>query len=68
MARLADVIYDSRGVQPAVEKLRCIRAIKEMISIAKNHISIGLPQACKTSFHLECVLTFIDWCLLTARP
>jgi serine/threonine-protein kinase ATR len=61
MARFADVIYDSRGVQPTVEKLRCIRATKEMISIAKNHISIGLPQV-RPNFLIEAVCSFAQIC------
>ncbi|KAL6718301.1 serine/threonine-protein kinase M1 [Lecanora helva] len=46
MALLADTINDGKGPQPILEKIRCLGAIHEMIKLAKNHISNGLPQIC----------------------
>ena len=48
MALLADTINDGKGPQPIMEKMRCIRAIREMIKLAKSHISNGLPQVGET--------------------
>lgn len=44
MALLADTINDGKGPQPTLEKMRCLGAIREMITIAKSHVSNGLPQ------------------------
>ena len=44
MALLADTINDGKGPQPVLEKRRCLRAILEMVKIAKSHIGNGLPQ------------------------
>ena len=44
MALLADTINDGKGPQPVLEKIRCLGAIREMIKLAKNHVSNGLPQ------------------------
>ena len=44
MAHLADTINDGKGPQPIPEKVRCLGAVREMITVAKNHISNGLPQ------------------------
>lgn len=44
MANLSDVINDGRDLQSISEKLRCLGAIKEMLKLAKNYISNGLPQ------------------------
>ena len=44
MAVLADTINDGKGPQPNIEKIRCLGAIREMIRIAKCHVSNGLPQ------------------------
>lgn len=46
MAILADTINDGKGPQPTLEKFRCLRAIREMITIAKGQVSNGLPQIC----------------------
>ena len=44
MALLADTINDGKGPQPILEKIRCLSAIREMIRLAKRHVSNGLPQ------------------------
>ena len=49
MALLADTINDGKGPQPVLEKIRCLGAIREMIKIAKNHVSNGLPQVWASS-------------------
>ena len=49
MALLADTINDGKGPQPILEKIRCLGAIREMIKLAKSHVSNGLPQV--WSFH-----------------
>lgn len=44
MAQLSDTINDGKEPQPVSEKNRCLRAVREMVLLAKNHISHGLPQ------------------------
>lgn len=44
MALLADTINDGKGPQPVLEKIRCLGAIREMIKLARSHVSNGLPQ------------------------
>lgn len=44
MALLADTINDGKGPQPLLEKMRCLGAIREMIKLAKSHVTNGLPQ------------------------
>ena len=44
MAHFSDTINDGLDSQPMLEKLRCLGAIREMLILAKNHISSGLPQ------------------------
>ncbi|KAL9615276.1 MAG: hypothetical protein Q9167_000247 [Letrouitia subvulpina] len=44
MAHLSDSINDGKGSQSTLEKMRCLAAISEMIKIANNHVSNGLPQ------------------------
>jgi DNA-binding transcriptional regulator GbsR (MarR family) len=47
MAQFAAVINDSKGRLSALlnlEKKRCLRAIEEMLRLAKSNISNGLPQ------------------------
>lgn len=54
MAHLADTITDGKGPQPIPEKVRCLGAVREMITLAKSHISNGLPQvisACNESIN-----------------
>lgn len=49
MACLSDVINESKGMQIVAEKARCLRAIREMIWIAKNNVNNALPQVCYPS-------------------
>lgn len=51
MALLADTINDGKGPQPILEKIRCLGAIREMIKLAKSHISNGLPQVSSLLFY-----------------
>lgn len=44
MAQLSDTINDGKEPQPLSEKNRCLRAVREMVLLAKNHIGNGLPQ------------------------
>lgn len=44
MALLADTINDGKGPQPTLEKIRCLGAIREMIRLARSHVTNGLPQ------------------------
>ncbi|TKA57007.1 hypothetical protein B0A49_10588, partial [Cryomyces minteri] len=44
MAHFSDIIGDGLVIQPTAEKKRSLRAIEEMINIAKTHVSIALPQ------------------------
>ena len=44
MALLADTINDGKGPQPMPEKIRCLGAIREMIKLARSHVSNALPQ------------------------
>lgn len=50
MALLADTINDGKGPQPILEKMRCLGAIREMIKLAKSHVSNGLPQVSSLRF------------------
>lgn len=50
MALLADTINDGKGPQPILEKIRCLGAIREMIKLAKSHVSNGLPQVSSLHF------------------
>ncbi|KAK5172495.1 hypothetical protein LTR04_000014, partial [Oleoguttula sp. CCFEE 6159] len=45
MAHFSDIIGDGLVIQPTAEKKRSLRAIEEMINIAKTHVSIALPQS-----------------------
>ena len=44
MAYLSDTINENKGVQITAEKIRCLRAIQEMIKIAKSNVNNALPQ------------------------
>ncbi|KAL8939500.1 MAG: hypothetical protein Q9216_003328 [Gyalolechia sp. 2 TL-2023] len=66
MANLSDTINDSKGTQAAGEKLRCLRAIQEMIKIAKSNVNNALPQisACLRSALKNpelCNEAFLSW-------
>ena len=50
MANFSDVINDGKESQPMSEKLRCLGAIQEMLKLAKNYISNGLPQVLPIRF------------------
>ncbi|KAI4170794.1 MAG: hypothetical protein LQ343_004683 [Gyalolechia ehrenbergii] len=70
MANLSDTINDSKGTQAAGEKLRCLRAIQEMIKIAKSNVNNALPQisACLRSAIKNpelCNEAFLSWMAMT---
>ncbi len=44
MAHLSDTINESKGVQITAEKIRCLRAVQEMMRVAKSHVNNALPQ------------------------
>lgn len=60
MANLSDTINDSKGTQAAGEKLRCLRAIQEMIKIAKSNVNNALPQV-RISQVLRLVWLLREW-------
>ena len=53
MALLADTINDGKGPQPILEKIRCLGAIREMIKLAKSHVSNGLPQVSSSTLRFH---------------
>ncbi|KAL9039802.1 MAG: hypothetical protein Q9180_002315, partial [Flavoplaca navasiana] len=66
MAHLSDTINENKGVQIVAEKIRCLRAIQEMMRVGKSHVNNALPQisACLRSA-LEnaelCNEAFVSW-------
>lgn len=46
LTTFSDIIHDVRGLQPISEKKRSVRAIEEMIKLAKSGINGALPQVC----------------------
>lgn len=44
MSHFADVLNDQSLWQSAGEKIRCLKAIQEMVIIGKSHVSPALPQ------------------------
>jgi len=64
MANLSDVINDGRDSQSISEKLRCLGAVREMLKLAKNYISNGLPQVlAQTIFDLLMLTSKVDFCM-----
>ncbi|KAI4208635.1 MAG: hypothetical protein LQ348_000112 [Seirophora lacunosa] len=66
MACLSDTINESKGMQTVTEKMRCLRAILEMIRLAKSNINIALPQisAClRSAIEIPelCNQAFVSW-------
>ncbi|KAI9830439.1 MAG: hypothetical protein M1819_005691 [Sarea resinae] len=53
MALISDKIDDVVGLQPTLHKKICLKAIEELIKLAKSHISNALPQV--SNFLLSCV-------------
>ncbi|TVY28597.1 Protein kinase [Lachnellula hyalina] len=46
VARLSEVINDSRDEQPTKEKERCVKAFEELVRVAKTHTRTARPQIC----------------------
>lgn len=44
MAEFSHMIANGQEQQPTIEKLRCLRAISEMVVLAKGHVTVALPQ------------------------
>lgn len=53
MAHFSDTINDGVDSQPVTEKLRCLGAIREMLRLARNFISNGLPQVGVTALSVS---------------
>ncbi|KAI9721086.1 MAG: hypothetical protein M1812_002567 [Candelaria pacifica] len=56
MAEFSDTINNVGVLQPVTEKERCLKAINEMIKVAKSDISNALPQICaclQAALHVE---------------
>ena len=56
MTLLSDIINDAKAPQLLAEKRRCIRAITEMIKLAKSHVSIALPQVGKFTSNITYII------------
>jgi serine/threonine-protein kinase ATR len=46
VARLSEVINDSRDTHPVKEKDRCVKAFVELVRAAKAHTRVARPQVC----------------------
>ena len=44
VARLSEVVNDSRDEQSVTEKERCVKAVGEMVKVGKTHTRIARPQ------------------------
>lgn len=44
VARLSEVINDSRDEYPTKEKERCVKAFEELVRVAKNYTRTARPQ------------------------
>ncbi|KAL9586349.1 MAG: hypothetical protein Q9212_000967 [Teloschistes hypoglaucus] len=69
MAHLSDIINESKGLQVATDKIRCLKAIQEMMRIAKDNITNALPQisACLRSAIENpelCNEAFLSWMVM----
>ena len=49
MQQLSDGISEAKGPQPLSDRLLCVGAIQEMISLAKSHLCNALPQASRSA-------------------
>ncbi|KAL8694218.1 MAG: hypothetical protein Q9218_001105 [Villophora microphyllina] len=69
MAHLSDVINESKGLQVVTEKIRCLRAIQEMMRVGRGNVTSALPQisACLRSA-IEtpelCNEAFLSWIVM----
>ncbi|KAL8809103.1 MAG: hypothetical protein Q9200_003724 [Gallowayella weberi] len=66
MAHLSDTINECKGPQIIPEKIRCLKAIQEMMKIAHSHVSTALPQisAClRSALDVTelCNEAFVSW-------
>jgi len=44
VARLTEVINDSRDEKSMTEKQRCVKAIEELVKVARSHSRVARPQ------------------------
>ncbi len=57
MAHLSDTINESKGVQITEEKIRSLKAVQEMMRVAKSHVNNALPQVpCHQEIFVICML------------
>ncbi|KAL8774572.1 MAG: hypothetical protein Q9209_000945 [Squamulea sp. 1 TL-2023] len=66
MSHLSDTINESKGTQIIAEKIRCLKAVQEMLRVAKTHVNNALPQisAClRSALEIKelCNEAFISW-------
>ncbi|KAL8641328.1 MAG: hypothetical protein Q9228_001843 [Teloschistes exilis] len=71
MAHLSDIINESKGLQVATDKIRCLRAIQEMMRVARDNVTNALPQisACLRSAIENpelCNEAFLSWMVMMA--
>ncbi|KAL8917919.1 MAG: hypothetical protein Q9208_007662 [Pyrenodesmia sp. 3 TL-2023] len=69
MTCLSDTVNENRGMQTVTEKIRSLRAVREMIILAKNNVNSALPQisACLRSAIENpelCNEAFVSWMAL----
>lgn len=50
MTEFSNSIDNTLSLSPS-EKLRCVKAIEQMILLAKSKVSVALPQVCSLSTH-----------------
>ena len=50
MTEFSNSIDNTLSLSPS-EKLRCVKAIEQMIILAKSKVSVALPQVCSSSGH-----------------
>ena len=46
VARFVEVVNDARDEQTVTEKERCVRAVEELVKVAKTHTRVARPQVC----------------------
>ena len=59
VARFSDLINDHRGEQSMIERVRYIKAVEELVKIAKTHAKIARPHVPLT---FQIAFTLTDSC------
>ena len=57
IALFSDVLDNAQGVYSLSERKRCLGAVKEMIGLAKEHVSVALPQVSSPNSNYRHILT-----------